>query len=257
MRVIGLHGKARSGKDEVADILHKAFGFTKCSFAKRVKELGIRYFQLTEDECFGSKTKESRMILQGIGNSVRENCFIVKEMMQAGKTGISTYPLWTEALAIHEFNVDEKDLSSKRKKIVRGILNGIYEMYTKHLEEFFDVSQGNPKDYWVSYLFNLLDEEAVYVIQDVRYENEYIKLSLIGGKRIHIIRVDAPEIEFGANHESEVQLDGMLDWDFVIYNTHDKDWRTSLSQQVSNMVRKVNSTNFFLPSDIDKFNANI
>jgi len=67
-----LHGKARSGKDTVADYLIDAIGLRKLSLAKPLKKMGMDYFDLTHDECHNHKTDISRRILQGLGEMYRQ-----------------------------------------------------------------------------------------------------------------------------------------------------------------------------------------
>lgn len=70
--LIGLVGKARSGKDTVADYLVKEFNFEKRSFARTLKEMGKKYFDLSDDEIGDHKTEFSRRLLQGLGVLFRE-----------------------------------------------------------------------------------------------------------------------------------------------------------------------------------------
>ena len=68
--LIGLCGKARSGKSTVARHLCERYGYSEFKFAGLLKEYAQKYFGLTPDEC-EHKTPESRRILQGIGEMIR------------------------------------------------------------------------------------------------------------------------------------------------------------------------------------------
>jgi hypothetical protein len=69
--LILLSGKARSGKNSVADILSRAYGFEQRSFAALLKEYAEKYFGLTRENMTEEKTAVSRRIMQGLGQVFR------------------------------------------------------------------------------------------------------------------------------------------------------------------------------------------
>ena len=71
MIIIGLLGKAGSGKTSVAKYLQLK-GFRIISFAGPIKELAREYFGLTAEEVYETKPPHARTILQGIGSLIRE-----------------------------------------------------------------------------------------------------------------------------------------------------------------------------------------
>lgn len=68
IKLIGISGAARSGKDTAADYLVKAFGFRKFSFAAPIKEGVKAMFGLTEDHVNGHLKEK---ILDDLGVSPR------------------------------------------------------------------------------------------------------------------------------------------------------------------------------------------
>jgi len=70
--LIGLMGKARSGKDTVADYLVNNYSFEKVAFADPVKDFVEKHFHIPKEELYGKKTHLSRRVLQGIGDGCRE-----------------------------------------------------------------------------------------------------------------------------------------------------------------------------------------
>lgn len=68
MILIGITGKARSGKDTTADILSKRFGLIKYSFATPIKEAAKVMFGLTEEHVNGEFKED---IIPWIGVSPR------------------------------------------------------------------------------------------------------------------------------------------------------------------------------------------
>lgn len=58
MHLIGIHGKARSGKDTVAKYLVNEHGYVKSAFADPVKRAAAAMFGLSEEETFSDELKE-------------------------------------------------------------------------------------------------------------------------------------------------------------------------------------------------------
>ncbi len=151
--LIGICGKARHGKDTIADHLVRSHNFYKGSFAIPVKEFAVRHFNLEPEEVYGEKTEKSRWILQAIGNGCRE-----------------------------EFG----------------------------------------KNVWIDKLFNTIAGVEAVVISDVRYVNEAEAIKARGGYIIKVERPDAPKIEHGADHPSEMEMETVVpnyslhnDWDLA------------------------------------------
>ena len=51
--IIGIHGKAKAGKDTAADYLHEQYGFSKYSFADPIKLIIMDAFQWEHRHCYG------------------------------------------------------------------------------------------------------------------------------------------------------------------------------------------------------------
>ena len=72
MILIGLSGAAHSGKDTVADMLVKDYGFTKMAFADSLKEMIQQHYGFKTEELWTDyKTEEVRRILQGTGELIK------------------------------------------------------------------------------------------------------------------------------------------------------------------------------------------
>ena len=266
MRLIGVHGKARSGKDVFCKILTKTYGFEQLAFAAKVKEFAIKYFGCTEEEVHEKKTKASRQILQGLGECVRNFIPIYQQLTDEErnehteiqlKTKIkkAAFPKWVELAASSYFFIDPEFVHRKRKYNIQ-VLTGIHNMFTEKEKEFLEVSQREPEKIWINYIKRELKEDKVYVISDIRYTNEK-EFVENNGKVVKITRTDKPNIEANAEHVSEVSLDNDVKWDFSIYNEHKSGWQESLVLYGANMVRKFMSQGFFTPEDIAKFKINL
>lgn len=72
MIMVGISGKAHSGKDTVADILVEDYGFIKLTFADKLKKLVRHYYKIPDKELWTDrKTPEVRRILQGTGELLK------------------------------------------------------------------------------------------------------------------------------------------------------------------------------------------
>lgn len=268
MKLIGIHGKARSGKDELCNILCQTFGFKRVAFADKVKNLCMLYYNLSFEEVAVKKTKTSRLILQGVGDCGREHTNYVCNLFLAAQhdttlsdlnIGLSGYPIWVEKICMKCFNLTKSEISPKRKKkFVKLVLDGTRKMFEREWRNFHSVTKGHEKLIWVNYLEEkiLKDPSGIYVVSDIRYKNEKSFVEE-NGKTIHLIRTDNPEIESGADHSSENDLLESGDWFYEIINDHKADWRIKLVQSATNLVRKLDSINFFSNQEKNKFMINI
>lgn len=81
-KLILVHGKARSGKGEVAKRLCEKYGYVEVGFADYLKELAVEVFGWSMDEIWTNRTPESRKFMQLLGNEIgrakNPNFWIVK-----------------------------------------------------------------------------------------------------------------------------------------------------------------------------------
>jgi len=73
MIIVGIIGKAYSGKTTIGQYLIDQHGFVKISFAERLKKMCIKAGLVTYDECYIEKTAHSREILQKVGTDLFRN----------------------------------------------------------------------------------------------------------------------------------------------------------------------------------------
>lgn len=258
MRLIGISGKARSGKDELARILVYTYNFKQVSFARKVKDLAILYYDLTEED-LEIKKPDTRKILQGLGYMLRCEITTIKDILDDDlpALGLTDYPLWVENLVVKYFEVEPLYLKPLRRRYPKICLEGTQRMYEDLLNEFLKISNGIDDNIWVNYLFKDLDDKQVYVISDVRFLNEKAHIRNHKGKSIRIIRQNNPEI-IGKNHVSETELDfDTTPWDAEIVNFFEKDWKERLVLSAANLIRKFKSEGFFTTEDLNSFNIRI
>lgn len=105
MIVVGISGKAHSGKDTMTDILIKKYGFIKMAFADHLKELVQEHYGFKKEELWTDyKTEEVRRILQGTGELIKSlegDNFWIHEIQKKMVYG-SMIPGWTNRVVISD-----------------------------------------------------------------------------------------------------------------------------------------------------------
>ena len=125
--IIGISGKAGSGKDTVADILVKEFGFKKFVFADALKEMVMKHFGLTYEECYGKKTECSRRILQGLGGGfVRQEIdewYWIKQLDKKITSYLKKYPQSKIVISDVRYKNEYKSIKNKFGTVIydRGL----------------------------------------------------------------------------------------------------------------------------------------
>lgn len=72
MLVIGISGKAHSGKDTLANILVSNYGFVSIAFADKLKRMVRKHYGFKTEELWcDEKSEEVRRVLQGTGQIVK------------------------------------------------------------------------------------------------------------------------------------------------------------------------------------------
>jgi hypothetical protein len=193
-----INGKARSGKDTIADYIVEKTGAKKLFFAKPLKDMSKKYFNLTDDECSDHKTEVSRRILQGLGSLFRE---------EFDKS------YWANQV-IDKINEDLSEDVSKHFVISDcRYRNEIIELCASFDHNKFHeiIKRLDPEDwrkYKIEYYGNL----------DILSERYYDNLESIGCRTIKIARSNGPKIEYGSNHASENDLNSFY-FDYLIENS--------------------------------------
>jgi hypothetical protein len=181
--ILGISGRARAGKDTLADLFVKDFGFIRVSFADSLKEICSQAFDIKlsnfYDDTLKDKKWDSPVILtENIANNLLE-------LIQS--KGIS-------------INESQKELF--RKEAVgfsftspRDLLQRVgTDLCRKTIDD----------QIWINIFINKISKsEGFYVSADVRFKNEREAIAKLGGKNILIVRPDLPDITLNS-HESEI-----------------------------------------------------
>lgn len=194
-----INGKARSGKDTIADYIVKQTGAKKLWFAKPLKDYCIKYFDLTEDECYDNKTELSRRVLQAVGKMFRDE---INKNYWVNQV-VNQINLYSKNINVQDRN-NNFIISDCRYK------NEIIELSRKFDQNNFDNLIGKLNiDVWEKYKTEYYGSESSEVISEV-YPN-------IGCITIKIVRNSGPKIEYGENHDSENDLNSFK-FDYLIEN---------------------------------------
>ena len=179
--IIGISGKARSGKNVFAEFLAKALfkktgkGYVLMAYADELKAMAQREFDLSWDQLWGNEKE-----------ALDKRYF--KSKLEGGLPYMTPVPdsYWTG----------------------REIMQSLGEFYRSI----------NP-NFWVGKLFSIIDEKEYknVIVTDVRYPNEVDPILKKSGYHIRIERPSADKIH-GSNHASETSLDEPYKVDIAVVN---------------------------------------
>ena len=261
MKLIGLCGRANSGKDEIANILAHTYNFKKISFAKPIKELVMKYFGYSEQDVFVKKPKQVRFILQVLGSCIRQNITKFIQEIQSIDPNTpdffksfhqTTYATgFIKELTVKYFNIEPEKLNTKKNKI---FIQNLENLWINEIINFAKLTnQGTEENnIWIEFLKLKLESGHDYVISDVRLKNEKKFIESMNGVVIKVERSDRISLGELDNHITETDLNNDS-FNFVINNEHKTDWRKSLIIQINNIIRQLYYAKFFTKEEIDKF----
>lgn len=197
--ILGLSAKARMGKDTVADLLVKHYGFTKYSFARPIKEVTCALFNWGGDEAEGKYKETEIPVIFSIESMLKAQ--EVANKWGLDKFGFSVLYMLRE-LYRHAFK-DHIVISHKFGQSWSAIVSprkSFQVVGTEYGREQLDT------DIWLK-----TAPSGKIVIADVRFENEanYIRHN---GLLVHIKRDAAVEAMANSAHASEAGI--AFDWDF-------------------------------------------
>jgi predicted kinase len=189
MLVIGIAGRMGAGKDTVAGVLAREYGFTQYNFATPLKE----------EVC----ARLSRTVWAAV-NVLSETDTELASRLQTMYAGGMTSPQ-----VLHEI------VWNIKPPIVRELLQ----------EYGTEVRRTDHPDYWVDAWGKAVGDYQNYagqkgtlarvVASDVRFENECHAIQHFGGQLVHVVREGARDASQDA-HQSERLAEHWSHWDQVI-----------------------------------------
>lgn len=202
--LVSLSGKARSGKDTLADYLIANKGFTKVSFAGPLKELTSQAFNIPLKELYDDKKDDQ----------YSESKFIHTHKLELFLDGLNE---------IYPFNPHIKE------KIVFTWAGKPYKSHRQLMQILGDVGRtGINENIWVDCLVSNVDTNQNIVCCDARFPNERTALKEIGAKLVLINR--AGETIIDDSHASENSFEGL--YDLIIDNNSSKEELLSKADSV-------------------------
>jgi hypothetical protein len=178
VRVIGISGYARSGKDTIGEALKKE-GYDRVSFADNIK---TALYVL--NPVVGERTKRvsSEVINENEDTFNKESIRVKNIIDDIG---------WEKAKAVYP---ETRDLLQRLGTEVGRSIAG--------------------KDIWVNLSFDAVPDGSKVVVTDCRYPNEADAIKKLGGK---VWRVERPGVSAINGHVSETAMDG-YPFDYVFNN---------------------------------------
>jgi hypothetical protein len=179
MEILGLSGYARSGKDEAAKVLVKEFGYTRVSFADKLREF---LYALNPIVAAGPGIVCSEMLKDGIKS--RDYVFYLQDVIDVvGWEGYKSIKVGPEIRRL----LQRLGTEAGRQTLWDSI--------------------------WIDAALANVPDDAKVVVTDCRFPNEAQAIKDRGGKVVRINRKDVgPTLSAdGTAHPSETSLD---DWDF-------------------------------------------
>lgn len=182
MKIVGLSGYARSGKDEAAKVLVEEFGFTRISFADKLRD-----FLYALNPIITVSTELAQGFIDPIGYKTTR---LQEVIDQYGWDGYKTTPY------VHEIRPLLQRLGTEAGR-----------------EVLWD-------SIWIDAAFAGLDPDGKYVIADARFPNEAHAVTDRGGLmwRINRLGNKPATLPDGTVHSSETSLD-LWEFDHWITNS--------------------------------------
>jgi len=186
MKIIGITGRKRAGKDTVADILNDGT-FKTVSFADPMRDImnEICNTQIGYDY----ETHKEEEVLSLIEDTTFATPTVVKLLSYAS---FEISEIEEKGILFNSFLEQFKDRNFSPREFLQKLGT---EFAREHIHE----------DVWVEMLFlKLEEEEGNYIIPDVRFENEAKAIREIeGGIIIEVIRENHPDGPVKDTHKSE------------------------------------------------------
>ena len=206
MCIISFSGKARSGKDTLANVLCEKFGYQNISFAESLKNMCSHASGLERSYFFADELKDKTF-----------------------DTPLALNDQFVQDLIKNFRNItDEQKLSIESSCANKTVVTP-REMLQYVGTEVIRKSMGD--NVWIDLVRNQLHYmnnnygQNNFVITDCRFPNERKMLRELGSILFYLERpsfqiyLERPSFQIDSNHASETSLGGSSEYDFTIFNT--------------------------------------
>lgn len=225
--IIGLSGKAGSGKDSFADILVRQEGYTKLSFARNLKEMCKKVFGLTDYDVYDQEGKEKNFEFPH--TLLSQDLFDIHRWVKEVTPGVKVSPLGLSNSIRLFVELKTTEFKSPRELLQFVGTEICRQCYSR--EYHIDVVK-----------VQILNGKNV-VIADARFENERNAITKWEGVNINVINPDQEESEVGLKgHASESAVDtGEFESVFINDKTQGLD---SMAFKVTEIIKQIKETIF-------------
>lgn len=191
--IIGISGKAQSGKDTVCKMIQYCIHYQKArELYPNLQPFGIEHYEYC--------------LRNGIGDSTfRKNSFARK--------------LKAMAAELLEEDIEQfEDINFKNEhNFIKDINSDNETLTNRQLLQFIgDKMREIDPDIWVKGLLNSYCKYHNWIIPDLRFKNEAKGIRETDTNSL-LIRVENPRVKL-MNHKSEIDLDDYTEWDYIINN---------------------------------------
>ena len=204
MKIIGVSGKARSGKGELAKVAVESYGATVVSFAAGVKEEVAEFLAFVDARVAATGTPWEPRHLYG-EQSDKEQPLVLE---------LGDLPLGMPE--IHDF------LSNPAMCYMPNETVAIFTPRALMQWHGTEYRRAQDSEYWVKKAMAKCvgTGPVLYVIDDCRFENEAKAIKDAGGVLVRVVNPNAPTPS-NPDHPSETGLDLWEAWDIIMNNSSD------------------------------------
>lgn len=163
--IIGITGKARSGKDTIADVLVKNYGFVKINYADHLKKCTSLLFNFNNDQMYNKEkdiidvryNKTPRELLQWFGTDVMRKQFDNDFWINHVENQFDN-----KLLVISDVRFqNEADLIKKYNGIIikvtrKNALNNDHESENQNIKEDFIIDNDDTKQKLINKINNIM-----------------------------------------------------------------------------------------------------
>ena len=196
--ILGLAGKALSGKDTIADYVLNAHGWDrKVGFATNLKVACMEIFSLTEEQVFSQQGKSSKF---------------TSPVVIEHKTLLEIIGWMRKTHDVALQNKSYKHLYGRKMNSPRDVLQFVGT----------EVMRYYAPDYHKEVVFRGVCPNEKVIISDVRFPNEALSVLENNGILVKVTRRDSLRTPQGfsldTGHDSETALNEWGNWSYIIKN---------------------------------------
>jgi len=198
--LIGVSGKARSGKDTTGEFLveeFKEYGTVKAAFADELKRQVAEHFNLSHEQLYG-------------------------DMKEVPDERFPKYGVRPYCAGLGKDKLDER-----------------YWTPREIMQEYGQFMRSIDYNYWVKALFKQLKTKGIHsvVITDCRHQNEVDFVVNKGGYHVRVYR-DNMDVIHNSNHISETALDSCKVIDYKVINNYSLEELKLTAGELADLIKE-------------------